>query len=343
MGCLLCCGWGVACQRTEGAGKLLEPSPGCCPSCRTDTDTTSPSGTLLLPSLAPRYRFRCIGQDLLSHWLCARRPRRCCPRTPWKSFSIRSRLLQSSFPCGKGGGGLASVIDLSPLNEFVLQTPFKMETVASVLLSVREGDFLASIDLKNMYFQMPVHQSSRKLLRFLSGGVVYRFKALCFGLLTAPQVFTQVFAAVSAWAHSHRIRLLRYLDNWLVLASSEAVAKKNVQDLLSLCHSLRIVIDEEKSDLVPLRTANYLGMTIDTGAARIFMFLARVGKFLSVAETFCALSAPPAQLWQVLLGHLTLLERLVPHSRLRMRSQQWHLKTHWSPESDPPSLLLPLS
>ena len=45
-----------------------------------------------------------------------------------------------------------------------------------------------------------------------------------------------------------------------------------------------------------------------------------------------------AQLWQVILGHLASLERLVPHGRLRMRSLQWHLKTQWSPESDPPSL-----
>ena len=52
---------------------------------------------------------------------------------------------------------------------------------------------------------------------------------------------------------------------------------------------------------------------------------------------------PPAQLWQVVLGHLASLERLVPHSRLRMLSLQWHLKTHWSPESDSPSLPVPLS
>ena len=211
-----------------------------------------------------------------------------------------------------------------------------------MLLSVREGDFLASIDLKDVYFQIPIHQLSRMLLRFLSEGTIYQFKALCFGLSTAPQVFTKVFAAVSAWAHSHGIRLLQYLDDWLVLASSEVEAKKNVQDLLSVCHSLGIIINE-KSDLVPSQTAHYLGMTIDTGAARIFPSLARVEKFLSVAETFCTMFAPPAQLWQVVLGHLASLERLVPRSRLRMRSLQWHLKTHWSPESDPPSLPVPLS
>ena len=45
----------------------------------------------------------------------------------------------------------------------------------------------------------------------------------------------------------------------------------------------------------------------------------------------------------MVLGHLASLERLVPHSRLRMLSLQWHLKTHWCPESDPPSLPVPLS
>ena len=45
-----------------------------------------------------------------------------------------------------------------------------------------------------------------------------------------------MFAAVSAWAHSHGIRLLRSLDDWLVLASSEVEAKKNVKSALGLSH-----------------------------------------------------------------------------------------------------------
>ena len=172
----------------------------------------------------------------------------------------------------------------------------------------------------------------------MSEGTVYQFKALCFGLSTAPQVFTRVFAAVSAWAHTRGIRLLRYLDDWLVLSSSEKKAKESIRELLSVCRTLGIVINEKKSDLVPSQSAKYLGMTIDTGAGKVFPSLARVEKFLTVAERFCTMQSPPAQLWQVVLGHLASLERLVPHGRLRMRSLQWHLKSQWSPESDPPSL-----
>ena len=182
---------------------------------------------------------------------------------------------------------------------------------------------------------------SRKLLRFTSEGTVYQFRALCFGLSTTPQVFTRVLAVVSAWAHTHGIRLLHYLDDWLVLSSSEREAKQAVQLLLSLCPTLGIVINK-KSDLVPSQTAMHLGMTIDTEAGKVFPSLTRVEKFLTVAERFCTMDAPPAQLWQVILGHLASLEQLIPHGRLRMRTLQWHLKAHWFPESDPPSLSVPL-
>ena len=268
--------------------------------------------------------------------LAARGRGDACQRSLRNRLRSGSRLLQSPLPGGEGDW--RPVIDLSHLNDFVQLTSFKMETVASVLLSVREGDFLASLDLKDAYFQIPIHGSSRKLLRFMSEGTVYQFKALCFGLSTAPQVFTRVFAAVSAWAHSRGIRLLRYLDDWLVLSSSEKKAKESIRELLSLCRTFGIVINEKKSDLVPSQLAKYLGMTIDTGAGKVFPSLARVEKFLTVAERFCSMQSPPAQLWQVILGHLASLERLVPHGRLRMCSLQWHLKRHWSPESDAPSL-----
>ena len=68
---------------------------------------------------------------------------------------------------------------------------FQTETIQSVLLSVRQGDWMASIDLKEAYLQVPVHPESRPSLHFVSRGHVFQFKALCFGLSTAPQVFSR--------------------------------------------------------------------------------------------------------------------------------------------------------
>ena len=102
------------------------------------------------------------------------------------------------FVTPKVTGGWRLVIDLSRLNGFVDVSHFHMETTQTVLQPLREGDWLVSLDLQDAYLQVPVHPSSRRYFRFCVGESVYQFRALCFGLSMAPQVFTHVMAPVSS-------------------------------------------------------------------------------------------------------------------------------------------------
>ena len=87
---------------------------------------------------------------------------------------------------------------------------------------------------------------------------------------------------------THRgIRLLCYLDDWLILASSEAKVRQHVQERLLLCHDLGIVVNEKKSDLVPSRSANHLGMTIDTVASKGFSLESESGGIPSPGGQLC--------------------------------------------------------
>ena len=106
------------------------------------------------------------------------------------------------FVLWKTSGSWCPVIDLSHLTRFVDVSHFQMETIQSVLLSVRQGDWMTSIDLKEAYLQVQLHPDSRHFLRFVSKGHVFQFKALCFGLSTALQVFSRVMAPVSAILHT---------------------------------------------------------------------------------------------------------------------------------------------
>ena len=249
-----------------------------------------------------------------------------------------SRLLQSSLPGGEGDWRLEAC-DRS-LSFERLRPADAVQDGNSRFGAVvcQRGGFSSFLGSEGCVLSDPDPWIIEEAVEVHVGGDSLPVQSPVLRLSTAPQVFTRVFAAVSAWAHARGIRLLRYLDDWLVLSSSEKKAKESIRELLSLCRTLGIVINEKKSDLVPSQSAKYLGMTIDTGAGKVFPSLARVEKFLAVAERFCTMQSPPAQLWRVVLGHLASLERLVPHGRLRMRSLQWHLKSQWSPESDPPSL-----
>ena len=157
------------------------------------------------------------------------------------------------FVVWKTSGSWRPVVDLSLLNRFVDVSHFQMETIQSVLLSVCQGDWMASIDLREAYLQVPVHPESRHFLRFVAHGRAYQFNALCFGLSTVPQVFTRVMAHVSTILHSLGVRMRRYLDDWLVQSSSREGLLRDLEVVLSLCQELGIVVNPEKSNFTPSR------------------------------------------------------------------------------------------
>ena len=233
------------------------------------------------------------------------------------------------FVVWKTSGSWSPVIDLSTLNRFVDVSHFQMETIQSVLFSVRLDDWMASIDLREAYLQVPIHPVSRPFLRSVSIGQVYQFRALCFGLFTAPQVFTRVMAPVSAILHSLGIRMCRYLDDWLVQSSSRESLLRDLQVVLDLCRELGIVVNPEKCNLVPSQVVQYLGVVLNTQSFVASPSPDRVSRLVSTAGEFLSFTSPPAGVWLSLLGMLSSMAHLVPGGRLRMRSLQHCLHRSW--------------
>ena len=155
------------------------------------------------------------------------------------------------FVVTKASRGWRPVIDLSTLNLSVGVSKFRMETTQSVLRPIRRNDWMITIDLKGAYLQIPIHPRSRKFLRFTAGGRAWQFKVLCIGLSTAPQVFTRVIAPVSGFLYRQGVRMLRYLDNWLIMTSSREEARRARDMVLQLCQELGIVVNLEKSNFTP--------------------------------------------------------------------------------------------
>ena len=131
--------------------------------------------------------------------------------------------------------------------------------VHSVCAPVSKSGGLAGL----LRSQGSVHSSdgssaSRPFLRFLLRDTVYQFQALCFGLSTAPPVFTWVMAPVSALLHSLGIRMRRYPDTWLVQSSSQESLLEVLLPVLRLCPVFGIVIHPQYSNLIPSQVVQCL-------------------------------------------------------------------------------------
>ncbi|CAM4541176.1 unnamed protein product [Leuciscus chuanchicus] len=85
---------------------------------------------------------------------------------------------------------------------------------------VRPQDWFAAIDLKDAYFHVSILPRHRPFLRFAFEGRAYQYAVLPFGLALSPRVFTKVVKAALVLLREHGVRILNYLDDWLILAHS---------------------------------------------------------------------------------------------------------------------------
>ena len=84
-----------------------------------------------------------------------------------------------------------------------------------------------------IYFHIPIQEQSRKCLRFHIQGQAYQFKALPFGLSTAPLEFTMIPKEVKLMAIHKDLGIHQYLDDWLVRARSHQACPQHTRELVN--------------------------------------------------------------------------------------------------------------
>jgi hypothetical protein len=136
----------------------------------------------------------------------------------------------------KSPGKFRLVINLKPLNALLVHKRFRMETQRSITSALNQGDWVISLDLTDAYLHIPIHKTCRKYLRFVHGTQVFQFRALPFGLASAPYVFTRVAAGLARVAHRRALFLYLYLDDWLLQNPIREALTLQIPVLTQLTH-----------------------------------------------------------------------------------------------------------
>ena len=84
---------------------------------------------------------------------------------------------------------------------------FKMEDLLRFKKVLLKGNYMHKLDLQDAYFLVPLNKKSRKYVRSLWSNNLYEFMCLCFGLGSAPRVFTKLLKISIALLPRLNIRL----------------------------------------------------------------------------------------------------------------------------------------
>ena len=106
-----------------------------------------------------------------------------------------------------------SIYNLKEMNPFLVERKFKMTGVGVWKGMIFKNMYMATIDIKDAYLHISVHEDSRRFMRYEWKGHIWALKALPFGLSQAPWVFTRMLKPL---LQNWRLRLKISVIAWLL-------------------------------------------------------------------------------------------------------------------------------
>ncbi|CAM4555428.1 unnamed protein product [Leuciscus chuanchicus] len=240
------------------------------------------------------------------------------------------------FIVPKKDGGLRPILDLRVLNESVMQLKFKMLTLRQIVPQIRSEDWFVTIDLKDAYFHISIRPCHWKFLRFAFGGKAYQYRVLPFGLALSPRTFTKCVDAALAPLRLQGIRIMNYIDDWLILAQSHQLAVQHRDVVLAHMKELGLRLNAKKSVLSPLQRTTFLGVVWDSVSMQARLSPPRIDSILAAVKSVKLGQLLTVKQFQRLLGLMAAASNVIPFGLLHMRPLQWWLRTRgFSPRGNP--------
>ena len=113
-----------------------------------------------------------------------------------RSIFQEEQIISPIFLRPKPDGSHRVIFNLKSLNDSVVYQHFKLDTLEKAIQLVRPGCYMASLDLKDAYFSVPIALEQQRYLKFLWRGVLYQFQCLPMGLTSSPRLFTKLLKPV---------------------------------------------------------------------------------------------------------------------------------------------------
>ena len=92
----------------------------------------------------------------------------------------------------KKDGSYHLILNLKALTKTITYHHFKMDTLILVVKLMRPNCFMATINLKDAYYSVPVSEEHQKFFKFHWKGKYYKFTCFPNGLCFCPRKFTKL-------------------------------------------------------------------------------------------------------------------------------------------------------
>ena len=139
-----------------------------------------------------------------------------------------------------------------------------MESILDVFKIIKKDVWMASVDLKDAFFTIPINEAYQKYFMFEWLEKNYKFIAMLNGFSDAMRVFTKVSKPVYAYLRQQGYMSVIFVDDSYLQGDTKQECLQNIEATVSLLESLGFAIHEGKSILNPTQEIEFLGFVFNS-------------------------------------------------------------------------------
>lgn len=185
------------------------------------------------------------------------------------------------FTTPKKDGSSRMILNLKSLNQFIEYRHFKMESFSTVVNMVKPNCFMASVDLKDAYYSVPIATEHQKYLKFSWEGQLYKFVCFPNGLAFCPRKFTKLLKPIISHLRQLGHISVSHIDDLYLQGDDYNDCAKNVLDTTRVFDTLGFIIHPEKSSFLPSQVLTILGFKINSVLMKVFPTTEKIDKIKS--------------------------------------------------------------
>ena len=210
-------------------------------------------------------------------------------------------------------------------NDFIPDAPFRMSSVQHAVDMARQARaqvgkaaWMVKLDISSCFLSFPIHEDDLKFFYCEAGGDFFQFVTLVFGRKDAPRVVSILLDLVSAAMADAGIAHVRYLDDYLIVATTatRAWACAHAAAGILITFGLALALSKVEG---PLQRLEFLGIIIDSVGEVLAISEERREELLVLLRGFAKRQSSSLVRLQSLLGKLSFASTVLPGARPFLR------------------------
>ena len=134
------------------------------------------------------------------------------------------------------------ILNLKQFNTDVTFCHFKMESIKEVIDIVIPNVYMASIDLKDAFYPIPIHPEHHKYLKFFVLSKIYQYTCMSIDYGPAMHIFTKASKVPFSHLRSTWFVSVVFVDDSYLQGNNYKAFLRNIENTIELLQNLEFTI-----------------------------------------------------------------------------------------------------